>query len=241
MKVRTMFTASVVGAALLFVAAGCGVPRDAYQRDIDALGAQIGELEGQKDELAREKRDLEARVSVLAKEKGRATEAMLSAMTRVQELEAIATKRQETYDKLRASLQGMVSAGKLRVVQKRGMLVVEMAEAILFDSAKSELKEEGRLAVAEMTAALASIPGRRFQVAGHTDDRGSEEFNWQLSADRALSVLRMMREAGMPGERISIAGYAWYMPDVPNDTDESRARNRRIEIILVPNLDELQL
>jgi chemotaxis protein MotB len=166
---------------------------------------------------------------------------MLKALERVKELEAIAARRKAVFEQIRASLQAMASAGKLKVVMKRGMLVVQMPEAILFDTGKADLKPEGVAAIQEMTAALLTIPDRRFQLSGHTDDRGSEETNWKLSLARAMSVLRVMRSAGMPPQRSSVAGYAWFQPDAPNDTEEGRAQNRRFELVLVPNLEELQL
>lgn len=232
-----------LAAAALAVAlvTGCGVSKDTYRRDMDRLSGQIETLEEQKSQLYREKRGLEGRLASTAAEKGRATDAMLKALDRVKELEAIAERRRKVFDQIRESLKAMASAGKLKVVQKRGMLVVQMPEAILFDTAKSDLKPEGVEAVREMTHALASIPDRRFQIAGHTDDRGSEDFNWKLSTARAMSVLNVMRESGMPPQRISVAGYAWFAPDAPNDTEAGRALNRRIEIVLVPNLEELQM
>lgn len=239
LRLKTLVLAIAVAAGALL--GGCGVSKDIYRKDMDRLSAQIDEIEDQKAALHREKQGLEGRLQATAAEKGRVTDAMLKALDRVKELEAIAERRRRVFDQIRESLKAMASAGKLKVVQKRGMLVVQMPEAILFDTAKSDLKIEGEAAVREMTQALASIPDRRFQISGHTDDRGSEDFNWRLSVARALSVLGVMRDAGMQPQRISVAGYAWFAPDAPNDTDAGRALNRRIEIVLVPNLEELQL
>lgn len=234
--------ACVLGSLWLVPAlGGCGVSKDTYRQDMDRLTSQIEELEEDKARLHREKDSLGGRLDSVAAEKGRVTDAMLKALERVKELEAIAARRKAVFDQIRASLQAMASAGKLKVVQKRGMLVVEMPEAILFDTGKSDLKPGGIAAVQEMTAALATIPDRRFQIVGHTDDRGTEEMNWKLSLSRAMSVLRVMRSAGMPPQRISVAGYAWFQPDAPNDTEEGRAQNRRIELVLTPNLEELQM
>lgn len=237
MKTRTL----VLAALGVVLAAGCGVSKDAYRRDMQSLQGQIAELEDQKERLSRDKKDLTAQLDATSAEKGRATDAMLQAMRRVEELEAIAARRKAVFDKLRASLQEMVSAGKLRVVMKRGLMVVQMAEAILFDTGKAELKPEGVAAVGELTGILGAIPNRRFQIAGHTDNVGTEEVNWKLACSRALTVLKAMRDAGMPPDRVSVAGYAWFMPEAGNETEEGRAQNRRIEFVLQPNLEELEI
>ena len=228
----------LVAAVGLVLVAGCGVSTDTYRRDMASLSTQIAELEDDKERLVDERRALQEQS---AAERGASTRAIEEALARVRELEAVAERRKALFDRITSSLRSMVSAGKLRVVRKRGMLIVQMAEAILFDTGKSVLKPEGVEAVVELTLILRAIPDRRFQIAGHTDDRGSEDFNWKLSCDRALSVLRTMREAGMPPERISVAGFAWFVPDATNDTEAGRAQNRRIEFILVPNLQELEL
>ena len=229
---------TIAGAVMLLVVAGCGVPKDTYREDMSRLSTQIVELEGDKERLIQQRREALERIEA---ERGASARKIEEALARVAELESVAARRKALFDRITASLRAMVSAGKLRVVRKRGMLIVQMAEAVLFDTGKSELKEQGVLAVIELTGILRAVPDRRFQIAGHTDDVGTEDFNWRLSADRALSVLRTMREAGMPPGRISVAGFAWFLPDVPNDSDAGRAQNRRIEVILVPNLEELEM
>jgi chemotaxis protein MotB len=110
----------------------------------------------------------------------------------------------------------------------------------LFDTAKSKLKPEGIAALTELAPLLARVE-RDFQVTGHTDNVGTEVYNWRLSMDRSLSVLQQMIDAGYPSSRLSSAGYAWYQPVATNDTAEGRQLNRRVEFVLVPNLDELKL
>ena len=94
-----------------------------------------------------------------------------------------------------------------------------------------------------VTHILKSIPDRKFQVAGHTDsDRiRTRRFpsNWELSTARAVNVAKYMQQMGMKPERLSAAGYAQYSPVAPNDSPENKALNRRIEIVLQPNLAEL--
>ena len=90
---------------------------------------------------------------------------------------------------------------------------------------------------------LASIQNRDFQIAGHTDNKPikSARFpsNWELSTARGVAVTRFLAANGVPETRLSAAGYADTQPVASNDTPEGRAQNRRIEIVLMPNLDEL--
>jgi chemotaxis protein MotB len=87
------------------------------------------------------------------------------------------------------------------------------------------------------------MPDRRFQIAGHTDNVKIQTprfpSNWELSTARAVEVLKLLIDAGMDAKGISAAGYGEFAPVASNDAADGRARNRRIEIALVPNLEEL--
>ena len=122
-------------------------------------------------------------------------------------------------------------------------MIVEMESAILFASGKAKLSREGKKALTEVAEILKTISGRNFQVAGHTDDVPvrSRKFkdNWNLSSARAVAVVRHLEASGMDPNVLSSAGYADTQPVGDNKTDVGRATNRRIEIVLQPNLDEL--
>jgi chemotaxis protein MotB len=139
--------------------------------------------------------------------------------------------------------RAMMESGRLRVRVVRGRMVVELPDNVLFDSGAAELKPEGQATLIEVVQILRNIEGRHFQVAGHTDNVPirSRRFpsNWELSSARAVTVTRFMIEQGMPADRIAAVGYADTQPVDSNDTEQGRARNRRIEIALMPNLDEL--
>jgi chemotaxis protein MotB len=87
------------------------------------------------------------------------------------------------------------------------------------------------------------LTGRKFQVAGHTDnvpiDRAKFASNWELSTARAVAVVHFLVAHGVPAEALSAAGYGEFAPLVANDSAEHKAKNRRIEISLVPAMDEL--
>src|SRR4029079_644771 len=114
---------------------------------------------------------------------------------------------------------------------------------ILFDPGKTDLKPEGKDALKQVTEVLKSLPNSNFQIAGHTDNapmkRAKFRSNWDLSTARAVEVLNFMISAGMEPKRVSAAGYGEASPGAAHETRENKAKNRRIEITLVPNLDDL--
>jgi chemotaxis protein MotB len=134
----------------------------------------------------------------------------------------------------------MQDAGKLQVKVERGFLVIALQGDILFDSGKAKLKEEAKPVLVELAEILKSLPGRLFQVAGHTDNTGVEDRNWELSMQRALTVVQfLMKQGGVEGRSLSAGGYAFYQPVADNETEEGRQVNRRVEFLLIPNLGEL--
>jgi chemotaxis protein MotB len=165
-----------------------------------------------------------------------------------QELEALqkwksdAAKRMQTFRELSAKLQKMSDAGKLGVRVRDGRLVMRLPQDVLFPSGSADLSREGELALMEVAVILRQFPDRRFMVAGHTDNEPVKESykdNWELSLARALIVTRFMLEAKMKPQNIVAAGYGENDPIAKNNSPEGRKENRRIEIILLPDLSEL--
>ena len=166
--------------------------------------------------------------------------------TQLEELgkqKAAAEERARTYKSLTDRLRSMIDAGKLSVKIRKGRMLISLPNDVLFDSGSAALKKAGQDAIAQVAQALAGIPDRQFLVAGHTDDRPirSARFpsNWELSTERAVVVTRFLIGKGMSPESLGAVGYGEFDPLVPNDGEEHRAQNRRIEIQLQPNLAEL--
>ncbi len=250
-------TLSVVTAWL----SGCGISEEIYNRDVDMWKAKSAEFEAKSVELEAARAALEAADADKAKallamteekalcvtelekvssQKGQVASSLSEALTQLNKMKAIAAKQKAMLSGLLSSLDGMVSAGTVKVVRRNGRLVVQVSENILFDTGKSKLKDEGTATLAQIAPVLAKV-NREFQVSGHTDNVGGAEVNWKLSIDRAFTVLNTLIEAGYPSERLSASGYAWHQPVADNDTDEGRSLNRRVDLVLVPNLDELKL
>lgn len=229
---------------LVVLGGGCGISQELY----DARGAEIEKLKRSlaDNDASREaaRKEYEDRLAKL--EKTRQSESA-EASKRLDELKKQAEQRAKQFQELMGKLKSMVASGKLQVEVRNGLMLVKLADNILFDPGRVELKGDGKDTLKELAKVLAGIAGRKFQVAGHTDNqplhRASKfKDNWSLSTARAVEVVNFMIKAGeMPAERLSAAGWADQLPIAPNDTDEGRKKNRRIEVVLLPNIDELPM
>jgi chemotaxis protein MotB len=240
----------------LLSAVACGYSEEEMQvkQDrIDQLSRQLDTLSGEHEKLqerfkvvAGENAALNERLRQMGMSMEDSKRSMQQLNKMVEELRARerqAQARLATFQNMLEKFSKMIESGKLRVRIVRNRMVVELAENILFDSGKENLKPEGQEALSEVATVLASIKERDFQIAGHTDNIPikSRRFpsNWELSTARAVTVTRFLAEKGVPALRLSAAGYADTQPVESNDTPEGRAMYRRIEIVLMPNLDEL--
>ena len=102
---------------------------------------------------------------------------------------------------------------------------------IYFDTASATIKPESEPALAEMVKLLNGSPALKVYVVGHTDSVGSLESNLKLSSDRAASVVKAIAARGIAGSRLKSAGVGPYSPVASNDTEEGRAKNRRVELV----------
>ena len=149
-------------------------------------------------------------------------------------------KVQKIIANVRDALKSMSDAGKLQVKVERGFLIIALQGDILFDSGKASLKKDAKPVLLELGAVLKSMPGRLFQVAGHTDSQGDPTFNWRLSVDRAMAVMNfLIKEAQVDGVNLSAGGYGSNHAVGSNETADGRAKNRRVEFLLQPNLSEI--
>ena len=196
-----------------------------------SLGAKQDELSKTVSSLTAEKRALEGRVEEL----GMAAEEL-----KVRQERELSETR-STYESLVGELQGEIAQGQVQISQIQGKLSVNVADTIFFDSGRVEIKESGRKVLQRVGDILKHIPDKGIRIEGHTDNlriRGSlkERFptNWELSTARATMVARFLQEkAGLDPALLTAAGYSEWRPIAPNETEEGRAKNRRIEIVLI--------
>lgn len=147
-------------------------------------------------------------------------------------------------DKVSEALLGFQDKG-LTVHTKNGKVYVSMTEKLMFRSGSWSVNPQGREALYEIANVMAKNPDIHVMVEGHTDNvplrgKGDVADNWDLSVKRATSIVKIILEnKDVNPANVSAAGRSEFSPLVDNDTPENRARNRRTEIILTPNLDEL--
>jgi chemotaxis protein MotB len=223
-------------------------------KEKDGLSQDNAKLQAKVDELNKQIADLKKQMDqVKAYGKGKADEAgalaagMDNLQKRLDELEKqkkAAEARAAMFRSLVEKLRSMVDAGQIKVTVRNGRMLLVLPNDILFDSGKTELKAEGKDAIAKVAKVLATMPAdRHFLVAGHTDNLPihSKKFrsNWELSTERAVEVVRLLVESGMKPGQVGAAGYAEYDPAADNANADGQKQNRRIEIVVEPNLSEL--
>lgn len=238
------------------LAGGCGIDEDLYNAKVAELNkvkAAFDRDEAAKKaaadrqaELDKENTALKDRLTALGQDMSKMSTNLDDAKRRMEELKHAqeqAEKRNAQFRMMLAKFKSMIDAGKLQVEIRDGLMLVKLPDNILFDPGKTDLKAAGQEALKQVTQILAGIEGRKFQVAGHTDNTPihSHRFksNWELSTQRAVEVVKFMSQNGMDPKRLSAAGYADEMPVADNSTEQGRAQNRRIEIVVVPNIEDL--
>ncbi len=200
------------------------------QARVTELVLQNGEQQQRSEQAAGERDELKGALA--------ATSAKLAELEDARN--AIAERLAEFRD-LRAKFQRMIDSGALDITFRRGRMIVEMPAAVLFDSGSAELSEAGKDTVVKVAKILRNVPRHRFLVGGHTDNVPAvKEYksNWALSAARALEVTETLTGHGVAPKRLVLAGYSEHDPVAGNGSEAGRQKNRRIEIILEPYVEE---
>ncbi|HVY28046.1 MAG TPA: OmpA family protein [Polyangiaceae bacterium] len=166
---------------------------------------------------------------------------------RTEQLDAI----RKRFELLQSKLQKLTQLG-LKVEVRNNRMLIQLPGDVLFDSGKDTLKDEGKkilLQVGDVIRSDSDLSKRQFQVAGYTDSKplagGPFKDNWGLSAMRARSVLVLLTSpqdkggAGLALENWSAAGFGETGPVASNDTDDGRSKNRRVELVVQPNVEEM--
>lgn len=187
---------------------------------------------------------LEAKGKALAIEQER----LNKSAQRLQELEDLIAAKEASMKKLKETLSKALNSfeGKgLTVEQKNGKVYVSMENKLLFNSGSWAVGAEGKKAVIEVGKVLGDNPDISVLIEGHTDDdaftaSGPIADNWDLSTKRATAIVAILSEnKKINKQNLTAAGRGEFSPLASNATAEGKAKNRRIEIILTPRLDEI--
>jgi chemotaxis protein MotB len=198
--------------------------------------------EALKAELERLGRDVNDLAAVKAELTGSLTQAR-AGLEELRGAQAAADAQAALLRDVATRLRRMLDAGELNIALRSGRMVLVLPADVLFEAGKATVGAKGANALGEVGRALATVKGRRFQVSGHTDADpirvSGFVSNWQLSSARALAVVDILIHAGVSPSALSAAGYADFDPLAPNDSAVNKTKNRRIEIALQPNIDQL--
>ena len=238
---------------LLVVALGVAVSACVSSSKYDGVVKNLKDCQGQVGACATDRDGARARVTELEKQNADLTStldkvqagagATATELAALRKHHADAERRLASFKALTARFQKMIDSGKLKIGFRNGLMIVKLPAGILFASGKADLSEEGEVTVTEVGAVLKDVTDRRFLITGHTDNvplkRGKFKDNWELSTARALVVSRWLVEQGMNPKAIAAAGYSEFDPVADTATEAGRQENRRIEIVLMPNIEEL--
>ena len=216
-----------IGMALLLGA--CGVSKDelaAAQKDAAnykkqfqdeqqktaALQKQVSDLQGQNTQLTQS-------TTQLTEEKG--------------QLEA----KSKQYEELTSSLNQQIQSGQVEISELKGKMTVKLKDKVVFGSGSAAINKQGRDALDAVAKAFQGLKGKTVIVAGYTDNvpvagKGQYKDNWDLSTERAVSVVRYLQTKGVDPNMLGAAGFSEYRPLAANDSADGRSQNRRIEIAL---------
>jgi chemotaxis protein MotB len=197
----------------------------------DELNKKIAELRAKLATKEVEVFSLQKHMDELSQEKAQA----------IAEKEKSIAEVKQTYDSMVGAMQEEVEKGEVTITQLKDKLTLSMVEAILFDSGSSKVKKDGEKVLDRVAEILKKVTDKQIRIEGYTDNvpiRGalSEKFptNWELSTARATNVVRYLQRDGIDPQFLGACGYSEYRPIASNRTEEGKAKNRRIEVVLTP-------
>ncbi|PLX87453.1 MAG: hypothetical protein C0618_06425 [Desulfuromonas sp.] len=156
--------------------------------------------------------------------------------------EARVAKLKNTYDQLVSALEKEIERGEITITNLEGKLSVNLLSQILFESGKTDIRDEGKKLLHSLGDVINAYPDKALSIEGHTDNlqitsRLKDRFasNWELSTARATSIVHYLQDTvGISGDRLAATGFGEYRPVADNATPQGRAQNRRIQINLIP-------
>lgn len=215
-------------------------------RELATLQAKLDDAAALNQQLTSALEKAGKSVDTLVAQKGSLSQALEDTKARLEELrkaQEAANKRAELFKNLLLKFKKMIDAGDLKIVLRDGRMTLQLRNDVLFDSGQVTIKKTGKDALTEVAGILVTLEDRELQVAGHTDNVpiATQRFpsNWELSTARAVEVVRYLVSEGVKPQLLSAAGYGEHDPVASNENAEGKAKNRRIEIVLQPNIGEL--
>jgi chemotaxis protein MotB len=209
------------------------------QDHIATLEKNIADLNNQNTQLGQLTAEQQSKLTESQKD-------LLKQQQTLQQLQSLLQQQKEKSDQLKnkmaEALKGF-NSNELSVYQKDGKVYVSLSENLLFPSGSAVVNPKGVDALAKLAAVLNLNPDVSVNIEGHTDSipiRGKYQDNWDLSTARANSIVRILvNNYKVSPQKVTATGHSYFDPIATNSTAEGRAKNRRTEIILTPNLEEM--
>jgi chemotaxis protein MotB len=223
---------------------GGGVAAVMLWTRLQAADADAARARAALDLVTQEKAQLAQRVEKVEAERADLLTLKNELSTQVAAKEEELKKLQGTYKELEEKMKEEIAKGDVRLSQAGGRIKVDLVDKILFDVGDANVTTRGAEVLSRVGAVLVNVADKKIQVSGHTDDQPISDrlkdrypTNWELAAARASNVVRFLEEkANVPGRRLVAAAYGPWEPISTNKNPKGRARNRRIEIVLTPQL-----
>jgi flagellar motor protein MotB len=241
---------------LMLVLAACGVPQEIFDtrvRELDRCRTDLNRVQGdyastQKnaDELAGESSELRDRITTLESDRMR-----LSTNLSVQKQNAelfknaltMADRRAELYKLIASKLQPLVDAKQVTLDNGKSRLFIGMPDASLFEAGRADLRPDGEKLLRELAGTMKQV-NRDFLVACHSDNQALPKTSlfksgWELTLARSIAIVRFFQGEGVDPRHLGAAGYSEFNFLADNADEAGRAQNRRVELVVMPNADEL--
>jgi len=217
--------------------------KDALDASLMDVKEKVSMLEEQNVELTAEKDKLSGEISNVQTE-------LTSAKGQLMSVEKSVEEKQGQIDELRSEVRGAfsgvesaVTESNARIKELEDMLYVELDDSINFSTASARVDPDDKEVLDKIASMLKSNPNLHFIVEGHADKRSinTDKYkdNWDLSAARSIAVVRKLIDLGVEPTQLTAAGRAEHAPIADGDDRESLSKNRRTELIVVPNIGKL--
>jgi chemotaxis protein MotB len=207
-----------------------------------AYKSKEGELKSSEEknlDLSKENKSLKSNIAMTSSERDDYQKQLLE----LKKLKEASDKRNAEYKRLLNKLRTMIDSGSLTIKIRNGRMVVTLSSDILFSSGSTRLSQKGQKTIAELATTLSTIKGRSFIVIGHSDSTpiSSERFasNWELSTERAVVVVKLLIKNGVKPGMLTAGGCAEFDPVANNNSVVNKLKNRRVEIVFMPSINEL--
>ena len=264
MAASAKISRGILAGCVFFYLSGCGYSQEEWDqkvRENSALTERLAAQEQQSNKCAADYGAATQELDALKnkfQERGVSLDNMSQDLEQQKQANAEYRKRAEQleqvrqrFELLRQKLKKLTELG-LKVQVRDNRMLIQLPGNVLFDSGKDTLKASGLEILGQVATVLrgdADLSQREFQVAGHTDSKpltaSPYKDNWGLSAMRARSVLAFLttpldkKGGGLDPSHWSAAGYAETDPVASNETEEGREQNRRVELVVLPNVEEM--